>query len=452
MAKIIGNTTATPNPRPDWTQTDETKADYIKNKPDLSLKADLVDGKIVESQLPEKLLGDNIHLDYENYQYDLSNIENQYIIKGPEQEDGSRRAAAGIVFSPYGSNDNIGDVNEYGASDRMIVDGKSTFAAGRNIKLEPGSKIDGSTGKPNYSSAFGCHHQVAGYGVGVFGNGNYVYPDSQYSFTAGQALSNFGKFSIIGGVSTNKFHSVVTNLSEVNTPDKLLEVFESNSRQIALAYGGASTNFGQDNITRGDFSITLGRGNFVGGEYGVSLGHSNTVMSDEGFALGTVNNVSNGMYSIALGHSNDISSYRSYVFGAGNTINGANSSTIGESNTINGTDSYIIGNECIAYGNKSYLLGYQLRGSSSIDAVRIIVGRCNAVDDTALFSVGNGITPGEGKNAFTVHYDGHAEIQTQGTTDKSVVRLDYFTAQIGDIETALDSIIAIQEELIGGAE
>jgi hypothetical protein len=33
MSKIIGNTTATPNPRPDWNQSDETKADYIKNKP-----------------------------------------------------------------------------------------------------------------------------------------------------------------------------------------------------------------------------------------------------------------------------------------------------------------------------------------------------------------------------------------------------------------------------------
>ena len=35
MAKIIGNTTATPNPRPDWAQTDAAKADYIKNKPTL---------------------------------------------------------------------------------------------------------------------------------------------------------------------------------------------------------------------------------------------------------------------------------------------------------------------------------------------------------------------------------------------------------------------------------
>lgn len=35
IREIIGNTTATPNPRPDWLQTDETKADYIKNKPDI---------------------------------------------------------------------------------------------------------------------------------------------------------------------------------------------------------------------------------------------------------------------------------------------------------------------------------------------------------------------------------------------------------------------------------
>ncbi len=45
MAKIIGNTTAMPNPRPDWNQTDETKADYIKNKPDIEhLISDQVGG------------------------------------------------------------------------------------------------------------------------------------------------------------------------------------------------------------------------------------------------------------------------------------------------------------------------------------------------------------------------------------------------------------------------
>lgn len=37
---IIGDTTATPNPQPDWNQTDSTKADYIKNKPDIQKYVD----------------------------------------------------------------------------------------------------------------------------------------------------------------------------------------------------------------------------------------------------------------------------------------------------------------------------------------------------------------------------------------------------------------------------
>ena len=35
MSKIIGNTTTTPVPRSNWAQTNELKADYILNKPEL---------------------------------------------------------------------------------------------------------------------------------------------------------------------------------------------------------------------------------------------------------------------------------------------------------------------------------------------------------------------------------------------------------------------------------
>ena len=40
MAKIIGNPTVTPMAVPDWNQNNPTKADYIKNKPDLDEKQD----------------------------------------------------------------------------------------------------------------------------------------------------------------------------------------------------------------------------------------------------------------------------------------------------------------------------------------------------------------------------------------------------------------------------
>lgn len=43
MSKIIGNTTATPNPRPDWEQTNEAMADYIKNKPTILTENDVVE-------------------------------------------------------------------------------------------------------------------------------------------------------------------------------------------------------------------------------------------------------------------------------------------------------------------------------------------------------------------------------------------------------------------------
>lgn len=43
MAKIIGNPTVTPMAVPDWNQTDETKADYIKNKPEILTEEEIKD-------------------------------------------------------------------------------------------------------------------------------------------------------------------------------------------------------------------------------------------------------------------------------------------------------------------------------------------------------------------------------------------------------------------------
>lgn len=62
MAKIIGNTTATPNPRPDWNQTDEKKADYIKNKPDDAPK----DGKVYGRKDGTWVITGSININLEN--------------------------------------------------------------------------------------------------------------------------------------------------------------------------------------------------------------------------------------------------------------------------------------------------------------------------------------------------------------------------------------------------
>lgn len=57
MSKIIGNTTATPTPRSDWNQVDETKADYILNKPKLGSLAtkDVIDKADLSSDVQTSL-------------------------------------------------------------------------------------------------------------------------------------------------------------------------------------------------------------------------------------------------------------------------------------------------------------------------------------------------------------------------------------------------------------
>ena len=54
--KIVGNPTVTPMAVPDWNQTDSSKADYIKNKPDIKHSyapesEDLISGKGVADAL-----------------------------------------------------------------------------------------------------------------------------------------------------------------------------------------------------------------------------------------------------------------------------------------------------------------------------------------------------------------------------------------------------------------
>lgn len=56
MTKIIGNTTATPNPRPDWNQTDPTKANYIENKPEIVDNLDSDSSEAVLSAAQGKVL------------------------------------------------------------------------------------------------------------------------------------------------------------------------------------------------------------------------------------------------------------------------------------------------------------------------------------------------------------------------------------------------------------
>ena len=79
MAKIIGNTVGIPNPQTDWDQTDTTKADYLKNKPENLLRGRHNTAKnwMMSSLVPEKgevIIYDGDGSYYEESFYDIVDI------------------------------------------------------------------------------------------------------------------------------------------------------------------------------------------------------------------------------------------------------------------------------------------------------------------------------------------------------------------------------------------
>ena len=74
MAKVIGNPTTTPMAIPDWNQTDSKKADFIKNKPDLTQYATKAD---LEAVKPEQVE----HAEYARRDSDGNQIVDHYATK-----------------------------------------------------------------------------------------------------------------------------------------------------------------------------------------------------------------------------------------------------------------------------------------------------------------------------------------------------------------------------------
>lgn len=123
------------------------------------------------------------------------------------------------------------------------------------------------------------------------------------------------------------------------------------------------------------------------------------------------------------------------VFGDGTAADGKYSLAGGINTIVNHEGS-------IAYGR-------DLNTSAQYQAV---FGKYNATSSTALFQVGNGTSTSSRKTAFNVFADGHAEVQTQGTTSNSVVvksELDKKQDLIGTITgTDVQTLTSSQKGLI----
>ena len=156
-----------------------------------------------------------------------------------------------------------------------------------------------------------------------------------------------------------------------------------------------------------------------------------------------------GDQAYAIGERARAIGFDTFVGGQNNTAYGNCSSVLGRSNTAYGNNEFISGNKNVTCGSNSAVFGArnESKGNQNFTAgalntsngnFQTVIGLCNDNKTDTLFEVGNGeyentdgtIITTVRSNAFEVYMDGHAEIQTQGLTDKSVVTKNYVDSTI----------------------
>lgn len=137
-------------------------------------------------------------------------------------------------------------------------------------------------------------------------------------------------------------------------------------------------------------------------------------------------------YTHAEGYETTASGNNAHSEGRSTIAKGENAHAEGFLSEANGTCAHAEG-----YKTKSNGYGSHASGGYTIarENYQMVVGRSNKDDANAYFIVGNGEEYGNNRsNAFVVKKDGSAEIQTQGTTDNSVVQKKYVDDAIAGIE------------------
>ena len=314
--------------------------------------------------------------------------------------------------------------------------GSLSFTTGQNNK---------PTGKR--TAAFGRSNTVAGENAAAFGLGNNIGENATNSVAFGERNEITGSHSLTSGTNNNVAGtgSIVSGAHNTLNGNQTTAFGCSNTVKgengAAFGFGNFigenatnSVAFGERNEITSSYSLVSGINNNIAGANSIASGYHNTLNSNGGCAFGRLNEVS-GTQSGCIGNENTVSKSYSVALNANNTVNGERSLVIGSYNTVNGMHSFAGGNSCVIgeNGKSTFCLGRVLKSDVPYQTV---VGQYNNSNADALFVVGNGVDNASWgrKNAFTVHKDGHSEVQLVSTdSDLSVINKQYLESELSKL-------------------
>ena len=299
----------------------------------------------------------------------------------------------------------------------------------------------------------------------------------------------------------------------ISVLNQTIKRWMSRSGTVDLGLGGFSTGAlnrvtglfasakGRGNLAIGDYSDVAGQENIAGawatakgwltralGKFSLALGHNTTASGDNSIATGEGTTASgtssragghlataSGDYSSSDGYSTTASGMSARATGAGTTASGDRSLAQCSGTLASGYAAHADGDGTEATNTATYSGGYKTKASGFAarshggftearapysqtgvyhtiagSKMQRVSGQFNIIDEDAKYLdiVGNGTSEENRSNAYTLDWDGNAEFA--GDVTANGISLKELSNRIGDIETALDNIIAIQNTLIGG--
>lgn len=203
---------------------------------------------------------------------------------------------------------------------------------------------------------------------------------------------------------------------------------QNDSTKATASY---STAMGWYSEASGEVSTALGFKTIASGKYSIAFGNQSKAYGESSFATGILA-AAEGKAAATFGYNTRAKGEYSFAAGYETSAENGGAFATGSMNTASGNNSFVA-------GQKNNATGY----------CQSVFGRFNAEKST-LFSVGVGTAENDRRNGFDVFHDGHAEVLVQGIQGNAVVQRKYLDGIVGDIESALDAILTIQENLIAG--
>lgn len=228
--EIVGNTVGVPNPQTDWNQTDSTKADFLKNKPNLDLFANALKGSAS---------GSAVFMD------DVSPVEHKAEVKvsGVENLEDVTLIQNGKNLSKpfdYSFTEYTGNLSLTFSNNLLTLNGSSTNGV-------PMSKVNGTILPPGTYTF--SNQYISGTCVNTVGEG-----DTAFYFVvrsrAGKTFVTIGCYGAASMMSTRSKSFTLTETTEILLYFTGAGEYENYQSRIMLNAGSAAEPYEEYKETR----------------------------------------------------------------------------------------------------------------------------------------------------------------------------------------------------------